>query len=157
RLLDDMPAEAGEIARAGAAGIDKGSCAAARRELGGVDSERGPAPIDMGVQVDEAGHDDEAARIEEPRPLQRQIGPDRRNPAALKPDIGCFVAPVFRIDDPAALEDQIQHRPPPCWGEPTQRFAAVKARGGGGPFPKTCPAEAASPKAALTPLASLPG
>ncbi len=83
-----MAAEAGEIARAGAAGIDKGRRAAALRDNGGIDPERGPAPIDMGVQVDEAGHDNAAARIDDLRPAQRQIGPDSRDPAVAKPDIG---------------------------------------------------------------------
>src|SRR6266704_186591 len=36
----------------------------------------------------------------------------RSDPTAAKPDIGDLVAPVCRIDDPAALEDEIQHRLP---------------------------------------------
>ena len=53
-----MLAEAGEIARPGAAGIDAGRDRARAGEIVGVDAERGAAPIDMGVEVDEAGRDD---------------------------------------------------------------------------------------------------
>ena len=98
-------------------------------------------------------HDDEAARIDAFRPAQPQTGPDRRDPAVLKADIASFVAPVRRIDDPAALKDEIQHRPP-YRGEPTQAFAVAEvagARGGGRAFPQRRRTEAASPKAALTP------
>src|SRR5712691_8236300 len=158
RRLDDMPPKAMEIAGTGAAGIDKRRRAAARRERRGVDPERGSAPIDMGVQVNEAGHDNEAARIDDLLPAQRQTGPDRRDPAVAKADIGDLVAPVCRIDDPAALEDEIQHRLPPYRGEPTQPVAVAKAaryarnaRGGGRAFPQRHRTEATSPKAALTP------
>ena len=52
--LDHVLAEAREIARAGAAGVDRRGDAGGAAELLGVDAERGAAPIDMGVQVDQA-------------------------------------------------------------------------------------------------------
>jgi hypothetical protein len=55
-----MLAEAGEIAGAGAAGIDGGGDARGAAKFLGVDAERGAAPIDVGVQVDQPRRDDEA-------------------------------------------------------------------------------------------------
>src|SRR5437016_9223005 len=153
RRLDDVPPEAVEIAGAGAPGIDKGRGAAARRKLRGVDPERGPAPVDVGVQVDETRHDDQAARVDDFRPAQRQTGPERRDPAIAKADIGNLVAPVRRIDDPAALEDEIQHRAPrlgrayTAWRYGQRSRCARRGRA----FTPRTRTERASPKAALTP------
>ena len=58
--FDHMLAEAREISRAGAAGVDRSSDAASARELLGVDAKRRAAPIDMRVKVDEAGRHDDA-------------------------------------------------------------------------------------------------
>src|SRR5438132_309567 len=58
RALDDMASKAQEIAGAGAAGVDEGGGAALGGEPVGIDAERGAAPVDMAVQVDEAGGDD---------------------------------------------------------------------------------------------------
>ncbi|MGF6425162.1 hypothetical protein ABIE91_000382 [Bradyrhizobium elkanii] len=51
--LDHMLAEAGKVARAGAAGVDRGGDAGVAAKFLGVDAERGAAPIDMRVQVDD--------------------------------------------------------------------------------------------------------
>ena len=53
-----MLAEAREIARAGAAGVDRRGDAGGAAELLGVDAERGAAPIDVGVQIDQTRGDD---------------------------------------------------------------------------------------------------
>ena len=75
-----------------------------RRDLGGVDPERGAAPIDMGVQVDQAGHDDLAGDIDDLRRRRRgSIAADRGDLAVRESDVGDLVAPVRRIDDAAAL------------------------------------------------------
>ena len=58
--LDDVLAEAREITRAGAAGVDRRGDAGGAAELLGVDAERGAAPIDVGVQIDQTGGDDVA-------------------------------------------------------------------------------------------------
>src|ERR1700689_992382 len=61
--LDDVFAEAGEIARPRAAGVDAGCNRAAAREVFGVDAERGASPIDVRVQVDEARGDNETRHV----------------------------------------------------------------------------------------------
>jgi hypothetical protein len=57
----------------------------------------------MGVEVNEAGHHDEAARIDDLRALEGEAGADGDDLAGAKPDIGDRVAPVRRIDDPTPL------------------------------------------------------
>src|SRR5579862_6564180 len=47
--LDHMLAEAREVARAGAAGVDRRGDAGRAAELLGIDAKRGAAPIDMGM------------------------------------------------------------------------------------------------------------
>src|SRR5579883_749832 len=99
-----------EIAGPGAAGIDEGGGAAAPGQRRRVDAERGPAPIDMGVEVDEAWSDDVASRI--PHDCARgrpKIGSDADNAAIGEGDIGDPVDPLARIDDAAAFEDEIGH------------------------------------------------
>ena len=54
RRLDHVLAESRQVARPGAAGVDRGRDAAQAAELLGVDAERSAAPIDMGVEVDDA-------------------------------------------------------------------------------------------------------
>ena len=61
--LDDVAAEALEIAGPGRADVEPGGRPAAAGELVGVDPERGPAPVDVGVEVDHARHDDAAGGI----------------------------------------------------------------------------------------------
>src|SRR6266446_7456112 len=61
--LDHMLAESREIAGSGAPGIDRGGHARAAAEIFGVDPERGPAPVNVGVQVDESRGDDKAGYI----------------------------------------------------------------------------------------------
>ena len=103
-----MLAEAGEVAGPGAAGVDRGGDAAGAAELLGVDAERGAAPIDMGVQVDQAGRDDEARDV-------AHIGARRRSSpsptfATLPPEKATSVTAVEilrRIDHAPALEDEV--------------------------------------------------
>src|ERR1700692_859660 len=116
-----MAAEAEEIARAGAARIDKGGGAAALRDQRGIDAERGAAPIDMSVQVDQPGRDDHAARIDDLGALARQVVPDCGDLAIGKGDVGDLVASIRRVDDPAAPEKEIRHCLAPSYrrDEPT--------------------------------------
>ncbi len=58
--LDHMLAEPRKVAGAGAAGIDCGRDAGAAAEILGVDAERGAAPVDMGVQIDQSRCDNAA-------------------------------------------------------------------------------------------------
>ena len=61
--LDDVLAETGPIAGPGTAGVDRGGHARGAAELVGIDAERGAAPVDVGVQVDQAGRDDIAGDV----------------------------------------------------------------------------------------------
>ena len=63
RRLDHMLGEAREIAGAGRTRIDRGGDAALLRIEIGIDAERGAAPINMGVEIDEAWRHDEARHI----------------------------------------------------------------------------------------------
>ena len=67
-----MGAEAVEITRTGTAGIDECRDRAAAREGLRGDAERRSAPVDMGVQVDEAGRDDFAGDIARVRTVMRE-------------------------------------------------------------------------------------
>src|ERR1700685_2516387 len=61
--LDDVFAEAGEIARPRAAGVDAGRNRAAAREVFGVNAERRASPINVRVKIDEARGDNEARYV----------------------------------------------------------------------------------------------
>ena len=107
RRLDDMTTKAVEIAGPGAAGVDEGRRSTAPRHFGGIDAERGAAPIDMGVEIDQPGHDEEPAGID--NLTAGEIMPDRGNFPLVEGDIGRFVTPARRIDDATAFEHQIRH------------------------------------------------
>src|SRR5215475_11641363 len=105
-----MPAEPVENAGAGAGSIDERRCAAPSRHLGRVDTERGPAPIDMRVEIDQPGHDDQPADIDGLRIAGGEIPPDFDHLSAVQGNVGRLVAPARRVDDAAASEYQIRHR-----------------------------------------------
>ena len=102
-----MLAEAGEVAGPGAAGIDRGRDAAVAAERVGIDAERGPAPIDMGVEVDQAGRDDEAREIADVGAGVVEPIADLRNLAAREGDIRHPVEILRRVDHAPALEDEV--------------------------------------------------
>ena len=107
RGLDHVLAEAVEIAGPGAAGIDEGGDAAGARQQLGLDTQGRAAPVDMGVQVDQAGRDDlafDVARVGPSEPVA-----DRRDLAAGEGDVGHLVDALRGIDEPAAFENQIVH------------------------------------------------
>src|SRR5215472_1375646 len=99
-----MPAEPVENAGAGAAGVDERRRAAPSRHLGRVDTERGPAPIDMRVEIDQPGHDEPPADINGLRIAGGEIPPDFDNLSAAQGSVGRLVAPARRVDDAAASE-----------------------------------------------------
>ena len=83
RGLDDVLAEAREIARPGAAGVDAGRHRAAcgRTSSASMPSEV-PAPVNMGVEVDQAGRDDAAGDTslhDRARPASRPLSRPRRH------------------------------------------------------------------------------
>ena len=80
-----------------------------RREAVGVDAERGAAPIDMAVQVDEAGRDDAARGIDDLRgAIGRDVGVDRGDAAIGDGDIALRIEAGGRIDEAAALYQEIK-------------------------------------------------
>ena len=83
-----MAAKALEVAGPGAAGVDRRRDAARSAELLGVDAERGAAPVDMGVQVDEARRHDVAGDVAHISALTRQPVAERRHPAIAEGDVG---------------------------------------------------------------------
>jgi hypothetical protein len=109
-----MLAEAVEVAGAGAAGVDHRGDAALPCELVGVDPERGAAPIDVGVEVDQAGRDDLAGDVADvgSRPA---VPADARDLAAGKSDIDDRIEILGWIDDAAVAQDEIVGDGEPPW------------------------------------------
>ena len=68
---------------------------------------RRAAPVDVGVQVDQAGRDDLAFDVA--RVLAGEAIADRRDLAAGEGDVGHLVDALRGIDEPAAFENQIVH------------------------------------------------
>src|SRR5262249_2560257 len=99
-----MPAEPVENAGAGAAGVDERHRAAPSRHLGRVDTERGPAPIDMRVEIDQPGHDEPPADIDGLRIAGGEIPPDFDNPSAAQGNSSRLAAPPPRGARAAAPE-----------------------------------------------------
>src|ERR1700680_1301609 len=99
-----MLAEAAEVAGPGAARVDRRGHPALPRELVRIDAERGAAPIDVGVQVDEPRHDDFAGDIAD-------VGRGSVMPAhacdlaAREGDVGNRVEVLGRVDDTTVAED----------------------------------------------------
>ncbi|GMO90059.1 hypothetical protein BwSH17_77590 [Bradyrhizobium ottawaense] len=110
--LDHMLAEAGEIAGSGAASVDRRGDAGEAAELLGIDAERGAAPIDMGVEIDQPRRHDELRDVAH---LGARVGlegaADRRHLAAGKGDIGHGIELLGGVDHPPPAQDQVErHR-----------------------------------------------
>ena len=105
--LDHVLAEAREIARPGAAGVDRRGDAGAAAEVLRVDAERGAAPIHMGVQVDQAGRHDVALHVAHFRRVG-QVVPHLGDLAAGERHVGDAVDVLRRVDDPPALQDEVE-------------------------------------------------
>src|SRR5215471_2736349 len=104
-----MAAEPVENARAGTAGVDECRRPAPSRYLGRIDTERCPAPIDVRVEIDQPGHDEQPAHINGLGTAGREIAPDFSYFSVAEGDIGHLVASVCWVDNTAACEDQIPH------------------------------------------------
>jgi hypothetical protein len=104
-----MAAKTVEIAGPGAAGIDKSRRSAPPRHFGRIDTERGSAPIDMGMEIDQPGYHEEPVRIDDFGTAGGEIVPDPSYFSVAKSDVGRLVAAARRIDDAAASKDQICH------------------------------------------------
>jgi len=107
--LDHVLAKPCEIARAGAAGVDRRGDAGSAAEFFGIDTERGAAPIDVGVQIDQAGSDDVTRYVAH---VGTRIGlepvSDHGHLAGGKGDIRHGIELLGRVDHPAAAQDQIE-------------------------------------------------
>mgnify|MGYP003341008229 CR=1 FL=1 len=101
RRLDHVAAEAVEISRPGAARVDRrGDAAGARQQLG-LDAKRGAAPVHVGMQVDQARHDDFARYRADV--LTLEVVADGGDLAAGKRDVGDLVEALRGVDHAAAL------------------------------------------------------
>ncbi len=107
--LDHVLAEAGEIPRAGTAGVDRRGDAGGAAKFLGIDAERGAAPIDVGVQIDQPRCDDEPRDVAHVRPrIGREIGPELDHLAAGEGDIGHRIELLGGIDHATAAQHQIK-------------------------------------------------
>ena len=107
--LDHVLAEAREIARAGAAGVDRRGDAGGAAELLGVDAERGAAPIDVGVQIDQARRDDVTRHVAHVGSrIDLELVSDLGHLAGGEGDIRHGVELLGGVNHPAAAQDQIE-------------------------------------------------
>ena len=106
--LDDVLAEPGEIAGPRAAGVDAGRNGAAAREILGVNAERRASPINVRVQVDEAGRDDEARHVANLSAVVSEALADCRDLSASEGDVGDAVEILRGVDDTTVAEDEIE-------------------------------------------------
>jgi hypothetical protein len=83
-----MAAKTVEIAGPGAAGIDESRRSAPPRDFGRIDAERGPAPIDMRVEIDQPGYHEKPARIDNFGAAAREIMPDPGHFSIAKSNVG---------------------------------------------------------------------
>src|SRR5580704_5652412 len=93
----------------GAASVDERRCAALSRHLDRFDTERGPAPVDMRVKIDQPRHDEQPAHIDNLGAAGGEVAPDFGYLSVAEGDVGRLVAPARRVDDAAASENQIRH------------------------------------------------
>ena len=110
--LDHVLAEAGEIAGPSAAGVDAGRDRAAAGEVLGVDAERRASPIDVGVQIDEAGRDDEARHVAHLGALGFEALAHCGDLAAGEGDVGHAVEILRGVDHATVAKDEIEAMDP---------------------------------------------
>ncbi len=107
--LDHVFPETREISRAGAAGVDRRGDAGAAAKLLGVDAERGAAPIDVGVQIDQARGDDVARHIAQfGSRIDLEFVSDHDHLAGGEGDIHHGIKLLGGVNHPTAAQDQIE-------------------------------------------------
>src|SRR5580692_7724157 len=89
--------------------VDERRCAALSRHLDRFDTERGPAPVDMRVEIDQPRHDEQPAHIDNLGAAGGEVAPDFGYLSVAEGDVGRLVAPARRVDDAAASADQNRH------------------------------------------------
>ena len=110
--FDHVAAEAVDVAGPGRAGIDQRGAAGKLGIAVGIDAERGAAPIDMRVQVDQAGNDDFAGDVAGLGCFAEVVA-EGGDAAFGEADIEHRVDVLRRVEHPSALENQIKHGNPP--------------------------------------------
>ena len=74
-----------------------------------IDAERGSAPINMAVKIEQPGRDDRAFRVDDlERPVGRDFTVERNDPAILERHIADAVDTGRRIDEAPALHQKIE-------------------------------------------------
>jgi hypothetical protein len=120
RRLDDVLAEAGDVAGSRRAGIDHRGDAALLRVGIRIDAKRRAAPVDMRMQIDQARHDEQAGhvalRLGSTEPL-----PDRRDLAVGERHVGLRLEALGRVEHDPVAQDQIEHATPPQIRHETKR------------------------------------
>jgi hypothetical protein len=112
--LDHVPAKTHPVAGAGRARIDRRGDPAPAAEILGVDAERGAAPINVCVQVDQAGRNDQATQITHIRAAgEIEIVAERCDLAARKRHPRDAVDGLRRIENARAVQHQIKRHPHP--------------------------------------------
>src|SRR6202043_1083507 len=107
--LDHVLAEAREITRAGAAGVDRRGDAGGAAELLGVDADRGTAPINVGVQIDKARGDDVTRHVTHVGSrIDLELVSDHDHLAGGEGDIRHGVELLGGVNHPTAAQDQIE-------------------------------------------------
>ena len=109
--LDHVAAEAGEVVGAGAADVEPGGDAGAGGDRIGVDAPVGRAPVDVGVEIDQARRDVLTAGVMHLRGCRLvDAGFDGGDLSILDGDVELARIPGTRIDHFAARNQQIV-----CW------------------------------------------
>jgi hypothetical protein len=87
----------------------------------------------MCVEVDQTGHDDQPAHIDDLGTAGGEVARDFSYFSVAESDVGRLVAPAGRVDDAAAFEDQIRHsNPSHKFGSATKVTIPTSENGGEG-------------------------
>jgi hypothetical protein len=107
--LDHVLAEAREITRAGAAGVDRRGDAGGAAKLLGIDADRSAAPINMGMQIDKPRCDDVTRYVTHlGSRVEFELAPDHGHLAGGEGDIRHGVELLGGVNHPTAAQDQIE-------------------------------------------------
>src|SRR5262249_13095432 len=113
--------------------VDRGGDAGHAAEVLRIDAERGAAPIDVGVQVDQPRRDDVLRDITDVGPgIAFQSWADALHLAAGKRPVGYRVELLRRVDDAAAAQNQVvaHSRSLPMAGRPAHDWVQQSLRHG---------------------------
>src|SRR5262249_29988851 len=111
RDLDHVAVERREGRGAGGAGVDGGGHAAVEAVGIGLDAERGDAPVDVGMQVDPAGRDEQAGGVDDlaADAAPGDVGADRGDPRSYDAHVGDGVEVLRRVEHAPAAHQDVEH------------------------------------------------